>query len=73
MAIDFNSLLSAEQKKEILQGRLQQFASEAYQLELNRQTASAIGTPEQLEKIDGSLVLLEKAIVIHQQELANLV
>jgi hypothetical protein len=72
MAIDFNSLLSAEQKREILQGRLQQFASEAYQITLNKKTATEIGTRDQLDKIEESLVLLEKAIAIHEKELAEL-
>ncbi|MSX82752.1 MAG: hypothetical protein F2740_00215 [Actinobacteria bacterium] len=72
MAIDFGSLLTVEQKIEIIQQRINQFASEAYQLTLNRKSAETLQREEQLEIIDNNLVLLESAISIHQEELAQL-
>jgi hypothetical protein len=72
MAIDFGSLLTVEQKIEIIQQRINQFASEAYQLTLNKKSAETLGREEQLEIIENNLVLLESAISIHQEELATL-
>jgi len=69
MSIDYNSLLTSEQKKQILEARISQFASEAYQVSLNLTTAEKLGNPEQIEKIKNSLQLLEIAITVHQEEL----
>jgi hypothetical protein len=69
MSIDYNSLLTSERKKQILEARISQFASEAYQISLNLATAEKLGNPEQLEKIKNSLKLLEIAITVHQEEL----
>ena len=69
MSIDYNSLLTSEQKKQILEARISQFASEAYQITLNLATAEKLGNPDQIEKIKNSLQLLEIAITVHQEEL----
>jgi hypothetical protein len=69
MSIDYNSLLTSERKKQILEARISQFASEAYQISLNLATAEKLGNPEQIEKIKNSLQLLEIAITVHQEEL----
>jgi hypothetical protein len=72
MAIDFSSLLTPEQKRQLLEGRIAQFASEAYQYTLNLKTAEAVGTEEQVEGIKKSIEVLESAITVHQEELAAL-
>jgi hypothetical protein len=72
MAIDFSSLLTAEQKRQLLEGRIAQFASEAYQYTLNLKTAESVGTEEQVEGIKKSIEVLESAITVHQEELAAL-
>lgn len=72
MSIDYNTLLTPDQKREILTSRLAQFASEAYQVTLNKKTAEQVATPEQVQKIQDNLDLLEAAIRIHQDEIANL-
>lgn len=70
MTIDFASLLTNEQKRQILEQRIQQFASEAYQLTMNRKTAETINSPEeQIEAIDNSLSVLSAAIDTHKAEL----
>ena len=69
MSIDYNSLLTSEQKKQILEARISQFASEAYQVSLNLTTAEKLENPEQVEKIKNSLQLLETAITVHQEQL----
>jgi hypothetical protein len=72
MSIDFASLLSPEQKRNLLENRIQQFASEAYQYTLNLKTAQDVGTEEQIEGIKKSIDVLESAIKVHQEELKAL-
>jgi hypothetical protein len=72
MSIDFSSILSADQKRQLLEGRIAQFAGEAYQYGLNLKTAEKVGSEEQIESIKQSLSILEAAIGIHQEELAGL-
>lgn len=72
MAIDFEALLTNEQKANLLQQRIAQFAAEAYQHELNKKTGESIGSEEQIESSTNALVILEQAIKVHQDELNNL-
>lgn len=72
MSVDYNALLTSEQKRQILEARLAQFASEAYQVTLNLATAEKLGNQEQIDKIKANLNLLETAIVVHQEELSTL-
>jgi len=72
MSIDFDTVLTNEQKAEIIQQRITQFAAEAYQHELNKKTAEKLGSDEQIENIDKNLVILEEAINVHKTELAKL-
>lgn len=74
MSIDFGSLLTTEQKRQLLEGRISQFASEAFQYQLNLKTAEEL-TPdneEQIDKIKEAIHTLEVAIKIHQDELKDL-
>ena len=70
--MDYSLLLTLEQKKSLLEGRIQQFASEAYQYTLNLKTAQAVGTENQIESIKKSIEVIDLAIKIHQKELAEL-
>ena len=72
MSVDYNALLTSDQKKNILEARLAQFASEAYQVTLNLATAEKLGNQEQIDKVKSNLNLLETAIVVHQEELSTL-
>jgi hypothetical protein len=72
MSLDYSSLLTADQKRNLLQGRIQQFASEAYQYTLNLKTAEELGSEDQLESIKKSIEVLDTAIKIHQEELSKL-
>lgn len=69
MSVDYNTLLTSDQKKQILEARLSQFASEAYQVTLNLATAEKLGNEEQIEKVKNNLELLETAINVHQEQL----
>lgn len=72
MAIDYSSLLTDKQKKSILTQRLQQFAAEAYQHEINKTVAVAAGNDDGVKVADDALTILDKAIQVHQDEIAKL-
>ncbi len=72
MSIDFDSVLTKEQKAEILQQRITQFAAEAYQHSLNLKTAETLDQGDQVEQIKKNLEILEAAIKVHKDELSAL-
>lgn len=72
MTIDYSSLLTDEQKRNILQQRITQFAAEAYQHKLNKDTCESLADEAGVENAEKALVLLEKAIEIHGKELNSL-
>ena len=72
MAIDFNNLLTHEQKRDLLAQRIQQFATEAYQHELNRQIAVSVDDEQAVTQSEQALSTLEVAITVHQAELDGL-
>jgi hypothetical protein len=72
MSIDYASLLTDEQKRSILSQRVLQFASEAYQHSLNKETCAALDDESGIASAEKSLVVLEAAIATHQTELAAL-
>ena len=72
MAINYDAFLSADQKKAIVENRLQQFAAEAYQTELNKEIQIRQGDAQAVESCNASLALIEDAIEVHAEELAKL-
>ena len=68
--MDYSALLTNDQKRSILEQRIAQFASEAYQHTINKKMA---GDNEEAIKVsDDALVILDNAIAIHQEELSKL-
>jgi hypothetical protein len=65
-------LLTTQQKRDLLQNRIAQFAAEAYQYTLNKKTAEDINSESQIEAADKNLEILESAIKVHQAELEQL-
>ena len=70
MAIDYSGLLTPEQKQALLTERIQQFAAEAYQHQLNKQIAESISDTEAIANADAALATLETAITVYQTEQA---
>jgi hypothetical protein len=68
--MDYSSLLTNDQKKSILEQRIAQFASEAYQHSINKQVAG--DNAEAIKAADDALAILDNAITVHQDELAKL-
>ena len=70
--MDYASLLTDEQKRSILSERIEQFAVEAYQHDINKQVAVASNNAEGVTQADEALAILDTAITVHQDELAKL-
>jgi len=68
--MDYSALLSDAQKRSILEQRIAQFATEAYQHEINKKMAG--DNVEAVAAADDALAILDNAIEIHQEELAKL-
>lgn len=72
MSINYEELLTNEQKKNILSQRIAQFASEAWQHSLNKQTCELIGDEEGAASADKALTIINAAIQVHQEKLSEL-
>ena len=74
MSIDFNLLLTAEERKSVVTQRVQQLAVEAYQLSLNLNVLNAQEEPNEqaLTEINNNLNILEQMISVYKQELDSL-
>lgn len=72
MSINYEELLTNEQKKNILSQRIAQFASEAWQHALNKQTCELIGDEEGAASADKALAIINAAIQVHQDKLTEL-
>lgn len=72
MTIDYSELLTNDQKRNILQQRIAQFAAEAYQHTLNKKSLEALNDEAGIEASDKSLQILESAIQVHKAELEAL-
>lgn len=74
MSIDFNTLLTVDERKSVVTQRVQQLAVEAYQLSLNLKVVNAQEEPNEkaLSEINTNLGLLEEMISVYNEELVAL-
>jgi hypothetical protein len=74
MSIDFNSLLTVDERKAVVSQRVQQLAVEAYQLTLNLKVVNAQEEPSEqaITEITNNLTLLEQLIATYSEELTAL-
>jgi hypothetical protein len=72
MVNSFETLLTTEQKIKVVEDRISQFATEAYQHSLNKTTSDTLEATEQAEISTKNIEILEIAIKVHQEELAKL-
>lgn len=72
MSINIDSYLDSDQKRSVLTQRLQAFAVEAYQHQLNVKVASLVEDTESVSQSEKTLELLESAIKVYQDELNTL-
>ena len=74
MSIDFNSLLTVEERKAVVTQRIQQMAVEAYQLTINKRVIDSQAEPnaQASEEIGNNLKFLEQIIETYSEELKTL-
>lgn len=72
MSEKFSDLLTNEQKRSILEQRLQGFAVEGYQIVINKQLAQAEGNEDAIRAADLNIETLEKAVDVYLAELQGL-
>lgn len=72
MVNSFETLLTTEQKIKVVEDRIAQFATEAYQHSLNKTTSEKLDAAEQAEISAKNVEILETAISVHKQELEKL-
>lgn len=70
MSIDFNSLLTVEERKAVVAQRIQQLAVEAYQLTINKKVLESQAEPNEqaLLEITNNLNFLEQIISAYSEE-----
>jgi hypothetical protein len=69
MSINIDSYLDSDQKRSVLSQRLQQFAVEAYQHQLNKKVAHLAEDAESASQSEKTLELIANAIKVYQDEL----
>jgi hypothetical protein len=75
MSVDFNALLTLEQKQQILANNIQQFAAQGYTLNLNREAiekANPEDLQDRLAAIDADIKTVESATEVYQAALEEL-
>ena len=72
MALDYSALLTNEQKRNILDQRITNFAADAYANSINKKSAEALGDTDAAATAQANIDTLTKAIEVHQEELARL-
>jgi hypothetical protein len=72
MSINFDNLLTNDQKRQILEQRIQQFTVEAYQVNLNTRLAETNNDEDAKTQGEQTLVILENAINLYMIELNSL-
>lgn len=64
--------VSDEVKAQLLTERIQALNLEGYQNELNLKSAEALGNQEVVDQAQANIAIIESAIAVHEQELADL-
>ena len=72
MSVNFEELLSDDQKRQILTARIEQFAAEGYQHTLNKAAAEALGNEEAVVNADAAIAIISASIDTHAAKLDEL-
>lgn len=72
MTIDYDALLTVEEKTEIVNRRIKALAAEAYQYTMNKKGFEDAGNEEAAEQMAVALVSLDALIAAHKEELNTL-
>ena len=72
MTINYDDLLTADQKRSIVSQRISQLAAEAYQHSLNKKSFEGIEDQSGVESSEKAMAILESALAVHKAELESL-
>jgi succinylglutamate desuccinylase len=72
MPINYDAILTVEQKQELLKTRIEQFAYDAYNLELGKVIQQNLNNDDAVQNIEQRINDLEVAINVHETELNSL-
>lgn len=72
MTNSFDKYITDEQKKAILEQRINQLATEGYQHNINLQIATNSGNEALVEESSNAITLISNAIEVHENELEGL-
>ena len=72
MSVNFEELLSDDQKRQILTARIEQFAAEGYQHTLNKAAAQTLGNEEAVTNADEAITIISASIAAHSAKLDEL-
>jgi hypothetical protein len=64
--------VSNEAKIQLLSQRIEALNLEGYQHELNKKSAESLGNAELVEQSNNAIAIIESAIAVHEEELADL-
>ena len=64
--------VSGEAKQQLLAQRIESLNLEGYQHELNKKSAEALGNAELVEQSNNAIAIIQSAIAVHEEELADL-
>jgi hypothetical protein len=72
MTNSFDKYITDEQKKAILEQRINQLAAEGYQHNINLQIATNSGNEALIEESSNAIAIIGNAIEVHENELEGL-
>ena len=72
MPINYDAILTIQEKQEMLEMRIKQFAMQAYTLELEKVVQQNLNNEEAQGDIQQQIDALSEAITVHEEELNSL-
>lgn len=72
MSVNFEELLTDDQKRQIILARIQQFAAEGYQHTLNKAEAEAVGNAEAIAQCEEAIAFVSERINFNSAKLDEL-
>jgi hypothetical protein len=72
MSVNFEELLTDDQKRQILSARIEQFAAEGYQHTLNKAAAETLGNAEAVTQAEEAIEIISASITAHSAKLDEL-
>jgi hypothetical protein len=72
MAIDFNEILTVDQKRQILEQRILQYAAARYENVINKEIAEKTENQAGIDEAEKNILTCETGITVHKEHLDSL-